>query len=206
MSKISLLFLFVILGCQTSPPKSHEDHLKKLSSLGFIQNPFFKKEEVSRREPSGNRWASLATLPNVSPSSTTPTQTKFFLGVSGNGGQCYDQIGRVSSSDHLLISGAIEPQASDVGREADVFIVVVLQGATSFMRVGDGWEIWDGHAESLKPIGRKALASREETVLFEKPPSDIIADMQGHFYIYVGYRLVNQQDILFAGTEMYYVR
>lgn len=206
MNKTSLIILFFVLGCQTSPPKIQEDHLKTLHSLGFIQTSFFQKDVRPRREPSGNRWASLATLPNVSPSSPTPTQTKFFLGVSGNGGQCYDQVGRVSSSDHLLISGAIEPQASDVGSEADVFIVVVLQGSTSFMRVGDGWEIWDGRAESLKPIGRKALATREEAVLFEKQPSDIIPDMQGHFYIYVGYRLVNQNDILFAGTEMYYVR
>lgn len=205
MKKILLLIMFM-LGCQSSPQKSFVEPFVNPFLIGFTHNSFVHKKETGFREPSGNRWASLATLPSVSPSSPASTQTKFFLGVSGNGGQCYDQVGRVSSSDHLLISGAIEPQTSDVGREADVFIVVVLQGSTSFMRVGDGWEIWDGRAESLKPIGRKVLATREEAVLFEKQPSDVIADMQGHFYIYVGYRLVNQNDILFAGTEMYYVR
>jgi len=64
------------------------------------------------------------------------------------------------------IVASITPPAADVGKEADMYMVINA-GATWYMQTATGFEVWDQKVPSLKSYGTKNLAAKETVSLLD---------------------------------------
>lgn len=85
--------------------------------------------------------------------------------------------------DHFTGGYTLRPRAADVGKEADLYLVVNVDQRW-FMHDGRTWQPWTvGRLDSLRPMLRKQLGSEETLPLVGTQPL-----FAGDYAVYAGYR------------------
>jgi len=92
---------------------------------------------------------------------------EFAGGATINGGVSY--LPEVPSSEPVDLIVTFRPDTADVGREAEIYVVVNLPGTGAFQQRPDGsWGPLDlADLTTLEPIGSKVLAERETINIFD---------------------------------------
>ncbi|HEY0962949.1 MAG TPA: matrixin family metalloprotease [Pseudomonadales bacterium] len=151
--------------------------------------------------------AAIATMPNpmlvantngVNAGSTATAS--FTYGASADGGATTKTTFR--SGDNVIIAGGVRPQAADLGRAAEVFIVVrtILDGqhTWAYRNVSGQFEPWRSVAiADLKPA--YTVASLQASEAFEILNGKLVA---AEHRVYIGYRPSGGDTLLYTGEAL----
>jgi hypothetical protein len=93
-------------------------------------------------------------------------------------------------TDIYTSSVAISVAADDVGDNADVYAVAVLNGQW-YLKTTEGWRTWDEELSSLVPFSNLTLSSETELELFASEPL-----LAGDYSVYVAYKVADEEMVV----------
>jgi len=100
---------------------------------------------------------------HVSPGVISGTTATFEIGMSLDGGSTYVETARLG--DSVVISGVVRPEAGDIAKTGDVFIVEKSDQNTFSMRTAAGdYVSWNGSVPALVPFLDNQILTPEMTV------------------------------------------
>ena len=125
----------------------------------------------------------LGGVRHEAPGLVAASEARFSLGISKNGNTSVDSA---TLFDTVTVRGQIRPEAGDVGRSADVFVVDrLLEDDSWWMQtIGGTWVPWNGTVADLEPF-------REGQVLTAALYLDLFTGTvrkAGNHRIFLGYR------------------
>lgn len=127
------------------------------------------------------------------------TSAGFRLGATADRGLSTGTL--FPEGTEVLVAGAVEPQAADVGQAGEIFVVMNLDSATGnswIYRGADGlFQLWDGRLESLTPA--YATASLRSSEAWELFSGDLV---RGIYDVYMGYRLLDSPLLHYTGAGL----
>lgn len=135
----------------------------------------------------------------VMTSDKTATTASFTFGASSDQGTTLKTTFTVG--DSVIIAGGVNPQAADVGKAADIFIVVRTTTAA-----GDSWTYrttsgtyatWNGFISTLQPAA--SVSSLKTSEAFEIHSGTLIA---AQHRVFIGYRLGSSTVLHYTGQAM----
>jgi hypothetical protein len=134
--------------------------------------------------------ASAATLNQITASDGTATTAGFGAGASADGGST--TATEFSAGQNITIAGSVTPQAGDVGKAGEIFVVLYTSTSLSYMDVDGNYRQWGGSLKTIQPaLERTSLGSQETIEVF----SDTV--QSGLYRIFLGYRLTEGGPIHF---------
>ncbi|MEX2332901.1 MAG: hypothetical protein WD600_01500, partial [Pseudohongiella sp.] len=144
----------------------------------------------------------LPTVDKVIDSNGQTSSATIKAGATSNGGASYTNS--FSTSDQIVVSGELFPEASDVGKAIDVFVVIKYTSAAGvdqwLMENGDGdFFVWDQNIESL--ISFYSSANSSASIAGQLFSGTLDA---GNYEIFIGYA-AQGGSLIYSETPMTFV-
>lgn len=144
--------------------------------------------------------ATIAAAQSFTPISTAGTTTAgFTMGASKDSGATTSTA--FKPGDSIQVAGAVKPQAADIGKSADIFVVIraVIGGNEAWLyRDSTGaFRSWSRVVADLRPAQQAANLENGTTVDVYKGPVGV-----GTFHVFLGYKLAGSNTLHYTPAPL----
>lgn len=128
--------------------------------------------------------ADINSLQVITTSDGTATSAQFGAGASSDEGASTGT--EFANNDVITIAGSLNPQAADVGKAAEIYVVLFTETALTTLDVDGNFQAWNGGLKTIQPAYEvSALGTKESFQVFSG------SVQSGLYKVFLGYKLAS---------------
>jgi hypothetical protein len=110
------------------------------------------------------------------------------------------------AQEQIELSVTIHVDPNDMGQLAEILMVAIhdnLRHPIAYTRANEIWQVWDGDVSAIPVADSKVLSEGSVTIpIYQGHLAQDLSDNLGEFTVYVGYRLQNEDTIIYNGHNL----
>ena len=141
-------------------------------------------EEGNTKDQIVEAIADINSLQLITTSDGTATSAQFGAGASSDEGASTGT--EFANNDVITIAGSLNPQAADVGKAAEIYVVLFTETALTTLDVDGNFQAWNGGLKTIQPAYEvSALGTKESFQIFSGSVES------GLYKVFLGYKLTS---------------